>query len=208
VRRRRVSGVVPAMLGVIVAVAGLSGCPKPVPAGEAFHDDFARAELGPRYKKTGGSWRIVDGKLSTLGDHNLALWLDVPLSRNVRVEFTTISRSPAVDTKIEIFGDGVRHESGYSVIIGGWNNTITTIARLGEHQPGRKEIRRRWEKDRAYRWTVQRTDGKTVELFIDGEKILAYEDPEPLFGAHNNALAFNSWESDVTYDDVVVTPLP
>ena len=87
------------------------------------------------------------------------------------VEFTTLSRSPAVDTKIEIFGDGVRHESGYIVIFGGWNNTISTIARLDEHERGRKEMRRGRETDRLYHWTVQRTDGKTVELFIDGEKV-------------------------------------
>jgi hypothetical protein len=175
---------------------------------EPFSDDFNRAELGPRYVKRGGSWRVVDGALSTLGDHNQPLWLDVALARNTRVEFTAWSTSPAVDMKIEIFGDGVKHESGYIVIVGGWSNTITTIARLDEHEKTRKEVRRRWEPNRKYRWTVQRTDGKTLELYIDGELVVKYPDPSPLMGARNNKLAFTSWESEVYYDDLVITPLP
>lgn len=203
---------------IVVTAAGLvtGGClpssgntdstPKP------FRDDFGRAELGPLYRKSGGSWAIDrgagGGALHTVGDHNQPLWLDVPLARNTRVEFTTTSRSPAVDTKIEIFGDGVRHESGYILILGGWKNTITTIARLDEHERSRKELRRSWQQGRTYRWTVQRTDGRTLELFIDGERVLSYEDPSPLYGPRNNRLGFTSWESDVVYDDLVITPLP
>ena len=173
-----------------------------------YSDDFNRAALGERLHASGGSWRIVDGALSSLGDRNQPLWLDVPLGKNVRVEFTAWSRSPAVDTKVEIFGDGLRHESGYIVILGGWQNTISTIARLDEHERGRVELRKRWEKDRHYRWTVQRTDGHTLELFIDGERVLAYDDPAPLVGPKNNRLAFTSWESEVFYDDLTITPLP
>jgi hypothetical protein len=98
----------------------LSACEQPAPA-VPFSDDFARTELGPHYSKRGGSWRIDNGKLTTLGDHNIPLWLDVPLAKNTKVEFTTTSHSPAVDTKIEIFGDRERFESGYIVIIGGWH---------------------------------------------------------------------------------------
>ncbi len=194
---------------IALACAGLlAACHDKVPPAAPFHDDFERGELGARYLKSGGSWRVLDGKLSTLGDHNLPLWLDVPLAKNTRVEFTTISHSPAVDTKIEIFGDGIRHQSGYIVILGGWHDTITTIARLDEHQRGRKELRRHWEQNRVYHWTVQRTDGHTLELYIDGERVLAYDDPEPLYGPHNDKLAFTSWESEVQYDDLVITPLP
>ncbi|MCC7112468.1 MAG: hypothetical protein IT382_24460 [Deltaproteobacteria bacterium] len=194
------------MLAALLCVA----CPKggdeaPPPP---FADDFNRPALGERYRKGGGSWRIVDGTLSSVGDHNQPLWLDVPLAKNVKVEFTAWSRSPAVDTKIEIFGDGVRHESGYIVILGGWQNTVSTIARLDEHERGRVELRGRWEKDRRYRWTVQRTDGHTLELLLDGERILAYDDKDPLFGPRNDRLAFTSWESEVSYDDLVITPLP
>lgn len=189
--------------------AGLGACPRTADEGAPapFADDFARDSLGAHYRAA-GSWRVVDGALASVGDHNQPLWIDVPLARNTRVEFTAWSRSPAVDTKIEIFGDGLRHESGYIVILGGWQNTITAIARLGEHERGRAELRKKWEQGRRYRWTVQRTDGKTLELFIDGERVLAYADPAPLYGPRNNRLAFTSWESEVFYDDLAITPLP
>jgi len=175
---------------------------------EPFRDDFSREELGPKYVKRGGTWRILDGALSTSGDHNLPLWLDVALPTNVRIEFTTISRSPAVDTKIELFGDGLRHESGYSLIVGGWNNTLSVIGRLGEHEKKRVEKKTRFEANKQYRWKVERTNGRDVVLFIDDVELLRYADPEPLVGARNDRLGFSSWESDVFYDDLVITPLP
>ncbi|MBI1948037.1 MAG: hypothetical protein HYS27_20265 [Deltaproteobacteria bacterium] len=198
-------------MSLSLATAGLTAllasCPRAPAAPEPFHDEFERGALGARYRAA-GSWRVVDGALSSLGDHNQPLWLEVALANNVRVEFTAWSRSPAVDTKIEIFGDGLRHESGYIVILGGWQNTISAIARLDEHERGRVELKKKWEQGRRYRWTVQRTDGKTLELLIDGERVLAYADPAPLFGPRNDRLAFTSWESEVFYDDLVITPLP
>ena len=61
-----------------------SGGERPAP----FADSFTREQLGDRYRKTGGSWRVLEGGLHTMGDHNQPLWLQVPLSRNMRVEFT------------------------------------------------------------------------------------------------------------------------
>lgn len=173
-----------------------------------FTDSFDREALGEKYLKSGGTWRIENGALFSSGERNIPLWLDVPLPKNVKVEFTTWSNSPQVDTKIEIFGDGLRHESGYIVILGGWNNRITTIARLDEHEKTRVEKKTRWEKGRKYRWTVQRTDGSGLELWIDGNPILTYADSAALFGPKNNKLGFTNWESEVYYDDLVITPLP
>lgn len=178
------------------------------PLARPFEERFERAALGERYAKSGGTWHIQDGALHSMGERNIPLWLDVPLTKNVKVEFTAWSKSPQVDTKIEIFGDGLRHESGYIVILGGWNNQITTIARLDEHEKTRVEKRTRWERGRKYRWTVQRTNGKDLELFIDGQPVLTYRDERPLFGPKNNKLGFSNWESDVYYDDLVITPLP
>ena len=173
-----------------------------------FRDNFDRGSLGEKYLKTGGTWSIKDGALHSEGEKNIPLWLDVPLPKNVRVEFTAWSLSPAVDTKIELFGDGLRHESGYIVILGGWNNSITTIARLDEHEKTRVEKRTRWEKGRRYRWRVERTDGRKLSLYIDDVLQLSYDDGQPLFGPKNNKLAFTNWQSDVYYDDLVITPLP
>lgn len=190
----------------------LSACLPSVPSSSApaaaVHDEFDDADLDDRYFVQGGSWRVVGGKLSTLGDHNLPLWLDAPLSKNTRIEFTSTSSSAAVDMKVEIFGDGVRHESGYIVIVGGWNNTITAIARLDEHEKTRASRRTRFESGRTYRWRVERNDGHTVELYLDDQLQARYDDKEPLVGPRNNRFAFSGWESEVTFDNLVITPLP
>lgn len=177
------------------------------PLREVFRDDFDRAELGAHYKKRGGTWKLRDGALYSTGEHNIPLWLDVPLPKNVKIEFTAWSDSPAVDTKVEVFGDGLRHESGYIVILGGWNNRITTIARLDEHEAKRPELKRGWERGRRYRWRIQRRDGRSLELYIDGTHVLSYDDEEPLSGSRHQYLGFTNWESEVHYDDLVITPL-
>ncbi len=195
---------------MLVALA--SGCLPSVstaaPAGVAVVDDFNDEDLAARYHVQGGSWRVVDGQLSTLGDRNLPLWLNAPLSKNVRIEFTSRSASADVDMKVEVFGDGTRHESGYIVILGGWKNSTSVIARLDEHQKDRVQKRTRWEQDKPYRWTIERTDGKTLSVAVDGVPLLSYADTAPLFGPRNNRFAFSGWESSVTFDNLVVTPLP
>jgi hypothetical protein len=179
-----------------------------VDASSPFVDEFDDVDLGRRYFAQGGSWRVVRGALTTLGDRNLPLWLDVKLPKNVRVEVDATSASTAVDMKIEIFGDGVRHESGYIVIVGGWNNTLSGIARLDEHEKGRSMSRTKHEQGRTYHLTVQRTDGATVELFVDGDKVASYRDPAPLVGPGNDRFAFSGWESEVTFDHLKITALP
>jgi hypothetical protein len=171
-------------------------------------DTFDDEHLAKRYSNRGGSWRIVDGTLRTIGDLNLPLWSNVVLPRNVRIEFTSTSASPAVDMKVELFGDGVRHESGYIAIVGGWNNTLTVLARLDEHETSRITRRTRFEAGRTYRWRVERTDGHTVKLFVDDELQVAYDDKDPLYGPRNNRFAFSGWESEVVFDNLVITPLP
>jgi len=192
--------------------AFLSAClptfPSTTPAASAVVDDFSDADLSARYNVQGGSWRVVDGALSTLGDRNLPLWLRAPLSKNVRIQFSSRSQSPAVDMKVEVFGDGIRHESGYIVIVGGWNNTLTVIAKQDEHEPTRVTKRTRLEANRTYQWTVERTDGKTLRLLLDGEEVVRYVDEEPLFGPRHSRFAFSGWESAVTFDDLRITPLP
>lgn len=179
-----------------------------VTASSPFVDEFDDVDLGDRYFAQGGSWRVVRGALTTLGDRNLPLWLDESLPRNVRVDVDVTSASTAVDMKVELFGDGVRHESGYIVIVGGWNNTLSGIARLDEHEKARVMNRTKYEQGRTYHLTAQRTDGATVELFIDGDKVASYRDQTPLYGPGNDRFAFSGWESEVTFDHLKITALP
>lgn len=82
---------------------------------------------------TGGHWRVVNGQLLSPGVKNNPLWLQAALPRDVAVEFDVRSESQEGDIKAEIFGDGTDHASGYVLIHGGWNNSLSIIARLDEH---------------------------------------------------------------------------
>ncbi|MBM4282696.1 MAG: hypothetical protein FJ137_18750 [Deltaproteobacteria bacterium] len=204
----------PVLAAVLIASTAVGCLPGERPARRAvtatapFVDDFDDPALRDRYFVQGGSWRVVDGALSTLGDRNLPLWLDVALPKNVRVELDVTSLSSAVDAKVELFGDGVRHESGYVAILGGWNNTLSGIARLDEHEKAKVMNRSRFEQGRTYHLVVQRTDGATIELFVDGDKVASYHDKEPLCGPGHDRFAFSGWESEVTFDHLKITALP
>ncbi|MGQ0507030.1 MAG: hypothetical protein ACT4TC_17115, partial [Myxococcaceae bacterium] len=100
----------------------------------AYTDDFARVEtVKEHYWSSGGLWRVVAGTLLSPGVKNNPLWLKAKLPRDAAVEFDVRSESPEGDIKVELFGDGSDHASGYVFIHGGWNNSISIIARLDEH---------------------------------------------------------------------------
>ncbi|MBI3183702.1 MAG: hypothetical protein HYZ28_16310 [Myxococcales bacterium] len=97
-------------------------------------EDFADpATVERNFWSTGGHWRVVNGELLSPGVKNNPLWLKAPLPDNVAVELDARSMSPEGDIKVEIFGDGSDHASGYVFIHGGWNNSLSVIARLDEH---------------------------------------------------------------------------
>lgn len=99
-----------------------------------YSADFADAAVVERdFFSTGGLWRTLNGELFSPGVKNNPLWLKAKLPQNVAVEFDVKSMSPEGDVKVEIFGDGTDHASGYVLIHGGWNNSLSIIARLDEH---------------------------------------------------------------------------
>ncbi|WP_375767473.1 hypothetical protein NR798_38220 [Archangium gephyra] len=99
-----------------------------------YSQDFSDPGVVQRdFFSTGGHWRVVDGQLLSPGVKNNPLWLQAKLPRDVAVEFDVRSQSPEGDIKAEIFGDGTDHASGYILIHGGWNNSLSIIARLDEH---------------------------------------------------------------------------
>ncbi|MFL5321812.1 MAG: hypothetical protein ACJ790_19270 [Myxococcaceae bacterium] len=114
---------------------------QPVTATVPLQEDFSSTPLGTQPKDwwtTGGQWRVVNwnkgnNELLAPGPKNNPLWLQASLPRDVAVDFDVRSESPEGDIKCEIFGDGLNHASGYILIHGGWNNSLSIIARLDEH---------------------------------------------------------------------------
>ena len=101
-----------------------------IPFSDSYDDPMT---VSKNYYSTGGHWRVDQGTLHSPGVKNNPLWLKAKLPQNVAVEFDARSQSQEGDIKCEIFGDGTDHASGYVLIHGGWNNSLSIIARLDEH---------------------------------------------------------------------------
>ncbi len=222
---------------LLVFLVATVACSKPTPPVTTipYTQAFDGPELGPEWHSPSGGWSIVDGRLYNAGAHNVPLWLSAALPRDVRVSFDVESRSDEVDFKFEIYGDGEHHESGYSVIMGGWKNTTTLIARRGEHAPRRidsddaslraqvaqdkvraatinKDRRdavaklEKLEPNRVYHVVFEKR-GNDLRLDIDGQAHLTYFDPSPLHGPSADRFAFANWASRLYFDNLAITPL-
>ncbi|HYR55417.1 MAG TPA: hypothetical protein VEM39_04815, partial [Myxococcaceae bacterium] len=99
-----------------------------------YEDDFSSpATVAAHYFSTGGQWRTVAGELFSPGVKKNALWLKVKLPPNVVIDFDARSASAEGDIRVEVFGNGVDHLSGYELVQGGWSNTLSAIVRLDEN---------------------------------------------------------------------------
>lgn len=205
----------------VLAISGalvLVGCGRSAgsePLGRRFEDRFERARLGKDWLDTSdGAYEIVQGRLRVKGAKNHPLWLRRRLPRDVRIELTARSESPAGDIKVEAFGDGRSYATedsytatSYVLVFGGWHNRTSVIARMNEHGDDRQERSdRRVVPGRTYRFKIERRAGK-LSWWIDGDRMLELDDPEPLEGAGHDHFAFNDWDAELWFDDLVVTPL-
>jgi len=95
---------------IVTAAASLSwssACKPRVPVIDApYSDTFERVDLGPEWLDTSHGATIKDGKLTVVRAYNHPVWLRRKLPRNVQIDFDAVSRSPAGDLKVELFGDG------------------------------------------------------------------------------------------------------
>ena len=205
---------------LVISLAACVGCKvkDPLPITAPWHDDFARSSIGGDYYVSGDGYEIVGGILSAHGAHNHPLWLRKKLPRDVRIDFDCWSTEQRGDIKIEIFGDGKSYDSdgghydvqtGYEVIMGGWSNAKSIIARLDEH--GKDVVERVQPKvvpNKHYHWRIERSDRK-LAWFVDDMTVpfLLYDDPSPLAGSGHEYFAFNNWETDTWFDNLVVSPL-
>ena len=189
----------------------LRGEPAATVTGPRFADDFERSRLGPDWWSAGGHWQIRDGELWSPAARNNPLWLRMRLPRDVAIEFDARSETAggprAGDIKVELFGDGRDHSSGYVLVFGGWGNETSVIARLDEHGSDRSERKdRRVEPGRTYHMRLERR-GRELRWFVDGELFLAYDDPAPLEGKGHDRFGFSSWDADLFFDRLRVEPL-
>ncbi|HSP80225.1 MAG TPA: hypothetical protein VLQ93_16960 [Myxococcaceae bacterium] len=203
-----------------------------------YTQDFSDPGVVERdFFSTGGHWRVVDGQLLSPGVKNNPLWLQAKLPRDVAIEFDTRSESSEGDIKVELFGDGTDHASGYVLIHGGWNNSLSIIARLDEHgaplsslqqrakQRGaknaglvetgvfREDTRMRVEA-RPFPVQLGRTyrwrierRGSLLRWLIDGKPFMEFDDPFPLEGEGHDRFGFSSWEAQLFFDNLKIEPL-
>jgi hypothetical protein len=212
---------------LVLAALSLGGCKvkEASPVTSTWYDGLERTELGDNYEATGNGYRITAGQLSARGAHNHPLWLRKKLPRNVRIELDAWSTEPRGDIKVEVFGDGRSFDpnggaytaTGYEVIFGGWSNSKSIIARLDEH--GKDLVARTDVKvlpNKHYHWRIER-QGTKLTWWIDPtvptadgqppKPFLELDDPRPLEGPGHEYFAFNNWETDTWFDNVVITPL-
>jgi hypothetical protein len=203
---------------LVVGTTSTAACRVKEPTLSApFTDTFERAELGPDWRDTGGGYQLKDGRLVARGAHNHPAWLRKRLPRDIALEFDAQSNSPTGDIKVELFGDGESFDAdrgayvstGYMLIFGGWQNSLSVICRNNEHDEGRKVSRTepKVEVGRRYHLAVTRKDGR-IDWKIDGAPFLSWTDPAPLAGAGHEYLAVNDWESEVLFDNFTVAPAP
>jgi hypothetical protein len=200
-----------------LALASLAlGCKTKVPAlAGTFTDGFDRGEVGADWHNTGADYQISSGALKIQGAHNHPLWLRRTLPDNVIVELDATSRSPHGDLKVELMGDGESFDpdqgrydpTGYMFVFGGWQNSLSIISKLGEHDDAVKAKRAapRVEPGRTYHWKIIKRGG-FLDWSIDGQPFLQYFDPHPLSGPGHQFFAINNWETDVSYDNVSIRP--
>jgi hypothetical protein len=179
-----------------------------------WSDNFDRAQIGDEGRATSNDWQIQNGRLHVSNAHNHPLWLRRRMPRNARVEFDAWSGGDAGDIKCEVYGDGHSHAveasytaTSYVVIFGGWHNRLNVIARMDEHASNR-QVRSgpRVVPNQQYHWVVERR-GNVLNWSVDGQPMLEFNDPEPLAGSGHEFFAFNDWEVDLYFDNLVITPL-
>jgi hypothetical protein len=206
---------------VLLVALGCSRKGDPPAITAPWTDNFDRAEVGADYVATADAYRIkrtgTDGELHAQKAYNHPLWLRRKLPTDAVIELDVVSRSPAGDIKVEIWGDGESHaltkgaytSTGYVFVMGGWNNSRSILAKGDEHAstlPERREPK--VQVGQVYHWKIVKQGGK-IQWFVDDmtTPFLALDDPSPWQGPGHEYFGFDDWESDVSFDNLSIRPL-
>jgi hypothetical protein len=108
----------------------------PTTAQLPYVQDFSDGSVVQKHFATvGGYWRVVNGELLAPQVKYNPLWLLAKLPDDVAIEFTVRSEYPEGDIRVELFGDGTDPGSGYVLVHGGWNNSLSVLARKDVNAP-------------------------------------------------------------------------
>ncbi len=106
-----------------------------------YQQDFSDPGVVERdFFGLGGYWRVVGGQLLAPQVKNNPLWLQARLPDDVAVEFDVRAEFPEGDIRVELFGDGTNPGSGYVLVHGGWNNTMSVLARKDVNAPSLRSL--------------------------------------------------------------------
>lgn len=199
----------------IPLTAGVGCREKLEPIVSDFSENFERAQLGPNWRDSGGSYRIVNGELVASHAANHPIWLRKQLPRDISLEFDARTMSPDGDIRVVVFGDGKSanpvgdgcKSTGYELVFGGSKNKLSVMCRGGQVDGGHQRARDDWPvvPGRTYHYYVTRKDG-VVSWYIDGHDMMSWTDPEPLTGPGHEGFGFDGGETEVFFDNLVIGP--
>ena len=154
----------------------------------ALHRRLRTGRAGRRLERhRRRDYRIAGGKLTVSNAHNHPAWLRRRLPHDVVIDVDALSKSPAGDIKLELFGDGESFDPGQGALhVVGLRPDLRRLEQLPVRHLPAGGARRRTQGRRAATSASSRTGATTsrspgkaarIDWKIDGQPFLAWTDP-------------------------------
>jgi hypothetical protein len=239
------------VLSVFLLVFSISAvsCAEPDQITTEYRTDFSKSLLDWLDPVPQG-YSLDYGSLRVAAPKNQVLWLRQRLPDNVEVELDAVAldheeRRATGDLKFVLYGDGSQPQlgkranyenTGYIVVIGGWGNRSSMIAKSTEamtkgglrtlHPPGRhydehstdvlKDTRDTTcgaelippvvEPNRIYRIRIAKAQSQ-VTIAVDGQPYLTWTDPSGRGPEQRGHFGIVGWQSTYFVDNLTIRPL-